>query len=350
MVPVKVSVIVPVYNVEPYLEQCLESLHRQTLPEMEFILIDDGSTDRSGEIADQFAAAHPRFQVIHQTNKGYAGARNAALPLAKGEFLGFVDSDDWGAPEMFEKLYLAAKKENADISGCSFFYYFQQDKKTVPCSNDVFSGLLARHGGKLRGGAESAIFDNAVTWNRIYSRAMIEKFGIRFAENMKMAEDVPFFWTSYLAAEKIVLSSECLYFYRNQRPGQQTSFRDERIFSFFTLFENLEKFMRENGIRGFEPWELHLKLSRYCYGYEHIAPEFRSAFFRRCREDFRSHGITGKSRIASGPLSGKYLLLMILHPLAKFAILHDSETLFAAVVNFRRLLEYISRKTGRSGA
>ena len=344
MAPVKVSVIVPVYNVEPYLEQCLQSLAAQTLPEMEFILIDDGSTDRSGAIADRFAAQHPRFRIVHQQNKGYAGARNAALPLATGEYLGFVDSDDWAAPDMFEKLYSAAKKNEADISGCSFCYFFQKDDQTVPCSNAVFSNLLAAHAGIFRGGAESSIFDNAVTWNKIYSRSMIEKYRIRFAENMKMAEDVPFFWHSYLAANKIVLSSECLYFYRNQRPGQQTSFRDERIFSFFTLFENLERFMADNHVSGFEPWVLHLKLSRFCYGYEHIAPDLRKEFFRRCREDFARSGISWKSPVAHGPFCGKYLLLAVLHPLTKLAILANSEAIFASIVNFRHFLEYFSRK------
>ena len=344
MASVKVSVIVPVYNVEPYLEQCLQSLAAQTLPEMEFILVDDGSTDRSGAIADLFAAQHPRFRIVHQQNKGYAGARNAALPLATGEYLGFVDSDDWVAPDMFEKLYRAAKEGNAEISGCSFCYFFQKDNQTVPSSNEMFAALLASRGGRFLGGAESAIFDNAVTWNKIYSRSLIEKYRIRFAENMKMAEDVPFFWHSYLVANKIVLSSECLYFYRNQRPGQQTSFRDERIFSFFTLFENLERFMADNRISGFAPWVLHLKLSRFCYGYEHIAPDLRKAFFRRCREDFARSGVSWKSPVARGPFCGKYLLLTVLHPLTKLAILWNSEMLFASIVSFRRFLEYFSRK------
>ena len=339
----KVSVIVPVYNVEQYLEQCLDSLNAQTLPEMEFILIDDGSTDRSGELAEQFAAAHPRFRVIHQENKGYAGARNAAIPLAKGKYIGFVDSDDYVEPEMFQKLYEAAEQENADISGCSFSYYYQNDDQIVPYRNFMFSRVLKKNQGKFFGGAETSIFDNAVTWNRIYSRKMIETYGIRFAENMKMAEDVPFFWCSYLTANKITLSEECLYYYRNQRAGQQTSFKDERIFSFFTLFENFETFMRKQGITNFSPWLLHLKLSRYCYGYEQIQKDLRNEFFQRCRNDFRDSGISFLSPIAKGPVSAKYCLLRILHPLAKIAVLWNMEWLFSAIVTFRKQIESISR-------
>lgn len=339
----KVSVIVPVYNVEPYLEQCLESLNAQTLPEIEFILIDDGSTDNSGKIADQFAETHPRFRVIHQENKGYAGARNAAIPLAKGNYLGFVDSDDYAEPEMFEKLYAAAEKENADISGCSFYYYYQNDDQIVPCENSMFCRLLKENHGKFFGGAESSIFDNAVTWNKIYSREMIEKYGIRFADDMKMAEDVPFFWCSYLAANKIVVSEECLYYYRNQRAGQQTSFHDERIFSFFTLFDHLSSFMKGQGITGFAPWLLHLKLSRYCYGYERICKDLRKEFFQRCRKDFQDSGVTLFSPVAKGPFSAKYCLLFLLHPLTKIAVLLNFEWLFSAIVGFRKTVEHISR-------
>ena len=343
----KVSVIVPVYNVEQYLEQCLDSLDAQTLPEMEFILIDDGSTDQSGTMIDQYAATHRRFRVFHQKNKGYAGARNAAIPLAKGEYLGFVDSDDFVKPDMFEKLYINAVNENADISVCSFYYFFQNDDLIVPYNNSMFAGLLKKNNGKFSGGAESAIFDNAVTWNKIYSRNLIENNGICFAENMKMAEDVPFFWCSYLAAKKISITEECLYFYRNQRPGQQTSFKDERIFSFFTLFDNLQNFINEHRIKHFEPWILHLKLSRFCYGYENIAPELRREFFLRCREDFKKSGIGLFSKIAKGPFCGKYLLLAFLHPLTKIAILWNLRWLFSWIVQFRKFLESLLRKIAK---
>ena len=348
MTDVKVSVIVPVYNVEPYLIQCLESLAAQTLPEMEFLLVDDGSTDGSGALARDFAAVHPRFRFFNQENRGYAGARNAVLPLANGEFTGFVDSDDYVEPEMFEKLYRAAKSSGAEVAGCSFAYYFQQDKVHVPFDNSPYRVLLERNGGRLRGGAEGAIFDNAVTWNKIYSTEMLKRCDIRFAEKLRMAEDVPVFWESYLAARKIVLIGDVLYHYRNQRAGQQVGIRDRRIFSFFTLFDEVEEFLRRNRIDGFDPWLLNLKLSRFCYGYEKADPELRSEFFAAICDALA--GTPRNAKIASGPLCGggperlRFFLLRFLHPLALRAVRRRDERAFARIIALREHLGALPRR------
>lgn len=351
MTEMKISVIVPIYNVETYLQQCLESLDAQTLQEMEFLLVDDGSTDGSGALARNFAESHPRFRFFHQENKGYAGARNVAFPFVQGEFTGFVDSDDYVEPDMFEKLYLAAKGTDADIAGCSFAYYYQQDDVHVPFDNSPYKLLLDRNEGKLRGGAEGAIFDNAVTWNKIYSTSLLKQYGIRFSEKLLMAEDVPVFWKSYLVAQKIVLINEALYHYRNQRLGQQVSIRDRRLFSFFDLFDEITEFMTSNGICDFEPWLLHLKLSRFCYGYEKISPDLRSEFFAAICNALSD--IPKGARIAAGPLCGKgserlrFLLLRVLHPLALSAVKHGSELAFAKIISFREKLGALPRQLGK---
>lgn len=111
-----ISIIVPVYNVELYLRQCLDSILSQTFKDWECILIDDGSTDSSPSICDEYVSRDSRFKVAHKINEGLSSARNEALKLAKGEYIGFVDSDDWIEPEMYEVLYSNIKEYNADIS------------------------------------------------------------------------------------------------------------------------------------------------------------------------------------------------------------------------------------------
>lgn len=348
MTGIKVSVIVPIYNVEAYLMQCLESLAEQTLPELEFLLVDDGSTDASGTIARDFAASHPRFRFFHQENKGYAGARNAALPLVRGEFTGFVDSDDYVEPEMFEKLYKAAKSTDAEVAGCSFAYFYQQDNVHIPFDNSPYRLLLARNGGKLKNGAEGAIFDNAVTWNKIYSTFLLQKYDIRFSENLRMAEDVPVFWKSYLVAKKITLISDILYHYRNQRIGQQVGIKDRRVFSFFSLFDEMAEFIDSNKIIGFEPYILHLKLSRFCYGYEKISQEHRSDFFNTICNALSM--VPDNARIAPGPLCGsgsermRFLMLRLLHPLVLRAIKRRNEHNFARIISLREKLGNLPRR------
>lgn len=111
----KVSIVVPIYNVEKYLKNCVDSLLNQTLEDIEIILVDDGSPDKSGEIADEYMRNEKRIKVVHQSNAGLGPARNSGMAVATGEYIGFIDSDDWTQPEMFERLYEAAVLENADI-------------------------------------------------------------------------------------------------------------------------------------------------------------------------------------------------------------------------------------------
>lgn len=122
----KVSVIIPVYQVEAYLEQCVLSVREQTLSDIEIILVDDGSPDRCGSMCDAYALQDPRIKVIHKENGGLASARNAALEIAAGEFVGFVDSDDYIAPEMYERMYSSALENQSDFVMCGFY---EMDRK-----------------------------------------------------------------------------------------------------------------------------------------------------------------------------------------------------------------------------
>ncbi|MFR2551722.1 MAG: glycosyltransferase [Clostridioides difficile] len=121
----KISIIVPVYNVEKYLEKCVRSILAQTFTDFELILVDDGSLDSSGAMCDQFAEQDQRVKVIHKENGGLSDARNAGIELATGEYLGFVDSDDYIADDMYELLYTNIVKEDADLSICGIYDVYE---------------------------------------------------------------------------------------------------------------------------------------------------------------------------------------------------------------------------------
>jgi len=126
----KISIIVPVYNVEKYLRECIDSLRNQTYRNIQVVLVDDGSTDASGAICDEYAALDPRFVVIHQENAGVSAARNAALDRCTGRYLGFMDSDDWAEPQMYETLYRGFEKnERVDIVNCAVYTYNDGDPR-----------------------------------------------------------------------------------------------------------------------------------------------------------------------------------------------------------------------------
>lgn len=116
----KLSIIVPIYNVEPYIRRCLDSIHAQTFKDYEAILVNDGSTDKCGLIIDEYAQKDARIITIHQQNKGVSAARNAGLRIAKGQYIGFVDPDDWIEPEMYARLIQSIETNNCEIASCSW--------------------------------------------------------------------------------------------------------------------------------------------------------------------------------------------------------------------------------------
>ena len=138
-----ISIIVPVYNTEPYLPQCLDSILAQTYTDLEILLIDDGSTDRCGEICNQYAARDPRIRVFHTENRGLSAARNLGLDQAKGDYIGFVDSDDWIEPDMYEVLLQKAEETKADIVECGVYLEYPGKTEERKRKNQIMSGSKA---------------------------------------------------------------------------------------------------------------------------------------------------------------------------------------------------------------
>ena len=206
------SVIVPVYNTEMYLKQCVDSILSQTYQHIELILVDDGSTDNSGKICDQYAEKDRRIQVIHQVNQGVSAARNAALDIAKGEFLGFVDSDDWVDPDMYQVLIQKAEDEHADVVACGMRVNDESGRGTRNFLNgegeynqtELLKGLFDRP--NQQGGS---------CCNKIYRRALISD--IRYNPSLIMAEDWIYLFMCYERFSKGVKIPESFYNVRERR-------------------------------------------------------------------------------------------------------------------------------------
>ena len=198
----KLSVIVPVYNVEKYLSECVDSLLNQTLMDMEIILVDDGSKDSSGAICDHYAAENPgKVKCLHIDNGGQGRARNFALPMAQGEHLGFVDSDDWVLPDMYEKLCSRADETGADIVTCDFLECFDDGtEREVP-------GAFQDHPLSFAGSCCNKVF-----------RASLVK-GLRFPEERLWYEDFYFSAVMLIRAKDTEYLRKPLYIYRRGQPS-----------------------------------------------------------------------------------------------------------------------------------
>lgn len=141
-----VSILIPVYNEEVYLPRCLDSIVGQTLQSWELLLVDDGSTDRSGSICDSYAARDSRIRVIHQENAGISAARNAGLAVAAGKYIGFVDSDDWIAPEMFQRLLTIAGETDCPLVMCDARTVYADDRSEPDTITQLKSSCVLNSG------------------------------------------------------------------------------------------------------------------------------------------------------------------------------------------------------------
>ena len=205
----KVSVIVPMFNVENYVEQCLDSLSRQTLRDMEVILVDDGCTDNTPLIADKYVTKYPeRFRMVHKKNGGLSDARNYGIPYAKGQYLAFLDSDDWVEPPLYEKLSVQMD-QGCDVCLTDIEYYFEDPSKRY-----VMKGLSSWPAETMQ---KKALLSPMFAWNKMYKAEFFRRDGWRYPLHT-WYEDTPVSAPVLATAKNIGYLPECLIHYR-QREG-----------------------------------------------------------------------------------------------------------------------------------
>lgn len=209
----KVSLIIPVYNVEDYLEKALLSVENQTMENIEVIIVNDGSTDGSSKIIDKFCERNTNFIVIDQKNKGLSAARNVGLNVSKGKYIAFMDSDDYIEPNFIECLYSAAVKNDADIVCCNFNYYFPEKNMKVYMPLTSIPGTFSN-----TKALKKLILDFGVhyfAWNKLCKRSIFFEHNIRFYD--MYFEDIATSPRLFYHADKIVLLGKALYNYTSRK-------------------------------------------------------------------------------------------------------------------------------------
>lgn len=220
---VKISVIMPVYKVEKFIRKCLDSLLAQTLTEWELFAVDDGSTDKSGAICDDYAARDSRITVIHKENGGAPSARNAAIPKAQGEYLYFMDSDDWAEPNMFEEMYALAKEHDAQLVVAGYYIetYFS-DTKFYSQEQSLPSRVFENQK-DFRDYAYKMFDKNLlyVPWNKLFLREYVVNNGITFKNTFW--DDFPFNLDVIKDVERVVLTENKYYHFMRARKESETA-------------------------------------------------------------------------------------------------------------------------------
>jgi len=248
---IKVSFVIPIYNAGKYLVQCLSSLTRQTLKEIEMICIDDGSKDNCAEIIQDFAQRDNRFKIILQTNKGAGASRNIGLDTARGEYVHFLDADDWVCDDFAQKVYTTAKNNDLDLVCFNVSNY---DNKTgIVTPNQFFPPsfwpLNAENKVLTWKNYKNPFLGNFSAANKLYKTQFLRENNIRFIEDIHF-EDHPFHIESFLKSKKLGVINKSLYFYRKniKESFMSTMTSDDRVFDIFKVFEELRKIITDLGL------------------------------------------------------------------------------------------------------
>ena len=281
-----VTVLVPIYNVESYLRQCLDSLRAQTLQDMEILCLDDGSTDASGAIADAYAKKDERFRVIHKPNEGYGKTMNRGLAEARGTYIGVVESDDFADEEMFQRLYDAISTTGADIVK-SNFYNYTEARGSVPvellkgcpyhvmCSAQTMPQLLQT---------------DAFIWTSLYRKSFLQENGIRFRETPGAAyQDVGFMHKLTAVCRKVFLLPECFLHYRTDRAGASVHAVGKKAYRYNEEFMSYWAFLRQRNAEeqhaGAAAAPNMFRIYR-CGVWPYIEPQERVRYLMRAWEEF----------------------------------------------------------------
>lgn len=205
-----ISVVVSIYNMERYLQQCIDSLLSQTYSDYELLLVDDGSTDQSPEICDRYEKQHGRIRAYHKENGGLSSARNYGLDRAKGDYIIFPDPDDWVEPTYLEGLLGIRKRNDTDLSICGHYHFaygrlkgYDAKAQTVILNTEEALKWLM-HPYKFRGFA----------WNKLYDLRVIRESALRFDEELGMVQDLHFAFRYFLQCDRVAYDPRPLYYYR----------------------------------------------------------------------------------------------------------------------------------------
>lgn len=237
----KVSVVVPVYNVERYVEKCVDSILNQTETDFELLLVDDGSIDSSGKLCDQYAEKDSRVRVIHQPNAGLGGARNTGIEAAAGEWLLFVDSDDWIEPLTLSSSLKAAAKTGAELVMFAFRSVDEQGS-----SVQIFREEMPKETPVDPRQQKDVLLTAPCAWNKLYRRSLFETTGVRYPPRV-WYEDIRTTLKLMLAADSVAFIDDVLYNYLLREGSITKNVNADRNVEIVEAFEDILSYFRETG-------------------------------------------------------------------------------------------------------
>lgn len=238
----KISVVVPVYNVEKYLKECIDSIINQTLEDIEVICVNDGSTDSSLEILNDYAKKDSRIIVINKSNSGYGHTMNMGLNAATGEYIGIIESDDFADKNMFENLYKLAKEYDADIVKGDWYNYWSKNKFARK-NNRISSAKTLKLTNSKQD--KSLLRINPSVWSAIYKREFLNKDNIRFLETPGASyQDLAFSFKVFALAERVILTDKAYLYYRQDNMNSSVKSKT-KVYCVCDEYDEIDRFLEQ---------------------------------------------------------------------------------------------------------
>ncbi len=272
-----VSVLVPIYNVERYIREALDSLVAQTLDDFEVVCINDGSQDGSRQIVQEYLDADPRFRVIDKDNSGYGASINMGLQQARGRYIAILESDDFFEPDALQTLVKLADAANADVVKGDYWFYW-----STPKERNVEAGVISEEmtGHVFDAWHEPQIFfANPSVWSAIYKRSFLLGNGLKMLETPGASfQDLGFTFKVWACARKIVCAGKPILHYRQD--NEQSSVNNpKKVFCVCDEFDSMEDFVDAVPARAkLRPYLFRLRYDSYMWNFERLAPELRAEF------------------------------------------------------------------------
>ena len=313
---VKISILVPIYNVEKYLRQCLDSILAQSFSEFEVICINDGSTDSSLAIINEYARRDGRIKLIDKPNTGYGDSMNLGLLCAKGKYIGIVEPDDFINNLMYENLYSIAERNNADVVKSDYYLYSSDNM----CRK---AGKISKlHSGKL---LNSQKYPKLLTlqptiWSAIYKKEFLEKFDIKFLPTKGASyQDTSFSFKVMALAERVVLTDKAYLYYRVDNMMSSVHSKD-KVFAICDEYEEITDFLtRNSNVKMFANTNKLIKqYSAYMWNLFRIDEKYRIEFVDRFSATFREYLVNGEINQKFYSSVNKRLFILLVKDKKKF--------------------------------
>ncbi len=283
----KISIIVPVYNVEKYLKECLDSLLSQTLKDIEIICVNDGSTDGSYQILEEYKLKDKRIKVIHQQNHGYGYSMNVGIDNATSDYIGILESDDVARPEMFFELYNFITEYECDLVKSDFYYYYSlknqlNQSNTIP-KEDTFKIIDPKKRPDLLSLLPSI-------WSAVYKKELLLKNNIRFLETPGASyQDTSFSKKVFMCADKIVLTDKAYVYYRQDNENSSINSKS-KVYYIVDEYKELHSFLDSRPeFEVFRSYVYEIQFWAYLWNLDRISDDFVTEFFNFIQKEFKDY-------------------------------------------------------------